>query len=60
MRLIEESQGVYADSITNHRYHVSLFTNKNQVQVISELIKNGVWGNIKGLFKKKNIYYVIS
>jgi len=60
LRPVDEGQGIYADSTNNRRYHVSLFTNKNQVQVISELMKIGAWGNIKGLFKKKNMYYVIS
>jgi hypothetical protein len=53
----DETEGIYSCTQTNLRYRVSLFTNHHQVALLHALWQRGVFGNIKGFFKKKNSYF---
>ena len=60
LRPVDEEQGLYACTQSNARYKVTLFHNHHQVTLLHALAHKEVFGNIKGFFKRKNMYYCFS
>ena len=60
LKPVDEEQGLYACTQSNEHYRVSLFNNHHQVALLHALTQKGVFGNIRGFFKRKNMYYCFS
>lgn len=57
---IDEHEDLYICPQTDTKYRVSIFHNHHHVALLNALTHKGVFGNIKGFFKRKNMYYCFS